>query len=369
MKATPVIGLERPPFGQCARRVLGLRSEAVEEALQEQRVSGGRLGEILKARGLVTQEQILQVLRHQARWVAAASHADLRPAGLPYRAFLSLCMPAYNEECNIQDTLDAAVTVLPEFVERFEVVVVNDGSADNTGPIVGAYAARDPRVRLVTHERNRGYGAAVTSGLRAARGDLIAFTDSDGQFSLLDLPQLLAQLKGSDVVAGYRYRRAEHGVRRLNAWAWNRLIRTLLGVRLRDLDCAFKLFRREVVDALQLTATGAGINAEIMAQCFRSGLRVAETPVTHHPRYYGAPTGAALRVIARAFRELPGLWKYRSASPELVRLALGTPAGSDGATPLPTGTAPALVPLLVLDGDSPKRAPVNGHKKPAALPR
>lgn len=370
MKATSVIGLERPLFGQCVRRVVGLRSDLLEECLEQQRLNGGRLGEILKARGLITQEQVVEVLRLQARWVAAGVQAELRPCGLPYRTFLSLCMPAYNEECNIQDTLDAAVAVLPEFVQRFEVIVVDDGSVDNTGPIVADYAARDPRVRLVSHERNRGYGAALTSGLRAGRGDLIAFTDSDGQFSLLDLPALLAQLKGSDVVAGYRFRRADHWVRRFNAWAWNWLIRTLLGIRVRDLDCAFKLFRREVVEALQLTATGAGINAEIMAQCARSGLRISETPVTHYPRYYGAPTGAALRVIARAFRELPGLWKYRTASPALVRLAVGAPAEADPTTPLPSGAAPALVSVLVLDGELPlKRAATNGHKQPVALPR
>jgi hypothetical protein len=118
-------------------------------------------------------------------------------------------------------------------------------------------------------------------------------------------------MESCDVVVGYRYRRADPWHRLLNAWDWNRLIRFVLGVRIRDLDCAFKLFRREVIDRLRLAATGAAINAEIMVQCARGGLRIAEVPVAHYPRCHGAPTGAALRVIAKAFRELPRLWKYR----------------------------------------------------------
>jgi hypothetical protein len=326
--------------------VVGLRSEQIQACLAEQQQVGGRLGEILRARGLITHEQILEVLRYQARWVATSMQADLKPHGLPYRAFLSMCMPAFNEECNIKDTLDAAIAILPEFVQRFEVIVVNDGSKDATAQIVSNYAELDGRVRLVNHETNCGYGAAVTSGLRAARGDLVAFTDSDGQFSFLDLPALLAQLQGSDAVIGYRFERADHWIRCFNAWGWNWLIRTVLGVKIRDLDCAFKLFRREVVDALQLTARGAGINAEIMAQCVHAGLRVEETPVTHYPRYYGAPTGAAFRVIARAFRELPGLWKYRRATPALIEAGLAyqqTKAQAAQSSPTPTPARPGRV--------------------------
>src|SRR5262245_24110186 len=244
-------------------------------------------------------------------------------------------MPAYNEADNIEDTLRAACAILPEVVERFEVVIVNDGSRDETGKEVERFARSDPHVRLVSHPQNRGYGAAVTTGLRAARGDLVMFTDSDGQFSLLDLPRFLARLPGHDVVAGYRYQRADKWHRLLNAWAWGRMIRLLLGTRVRDLDCAFKLFRREVIDRLTLTATGAAINAEIMAQCARGRARVIELPVRHFPRYHGAPTGAALRVIARAFRELPRMWKYRTGPAPKLNLAR---------TPGPSGAGVAHAP-------------------------
>jgi hypothetical protein len=148
--------------------------------------------------------------------------------------------------------------------------------------------------------------------LRAAQGDLIAFTDSDGQFSLLDLPNLLGCSHANDVVVGYRYPRADPWYRSMNAFAWNRLIRLLFGVRVRDLDCAFKLFHREVLENIEMTANGAAINAEILAQVFRDRLRIKEVPVGHFPRYHGAPSGAGLKVIMKAFKELPQLWKYRS---------------------------------------------------------
>jgi hypothetical protein len=374
MKVDTATALERLSFGQSAREVVGLRSEQLQECLDQQRESGGRLGQILIARGLMSREQLKEVLCFQARNVAASMQADLRPYGLPYPTFLSLCMPAYNEDANILDTLDAAVSILPEFVRRFEVIVVNDGSRDNTQALVEAYAKRDPRVRIVNHEQNRGYGSAVTSGLRAARGDLVAFTDSDGQFSFLDLPHLLSQLPGSDMVAGYRFQRADNWIRRMNAWGWNWLIRLMLGLRIRDLDCAFKLFRREVIDSLQLTATGAGINAEIMAQCTRGGLRIREVPVMHYPRYHGAPTGAALSVILRAFRELPRLWKYRKASltlnactTEAARPTVQTNGAMSHAKAGPaTG---AMISAFDLDSNgSSENAARKRHGHPASVP-
>jgi glycosyl transferase family 2 len=323
VKETSIIRLERPLFGQFARHVLGLPSNELRECLTYQDSVGGKLGEILLSRGCFNREQIFDILRTQARWVATAFRHESPGLKLPYPGFLSLCMPAYNENSNIEDTLEAACVILPEFIERFEIVVVDDGSTDGTADTVDAYARRDSRVRLIRHEQNRGYGAAVTSGIQSARGDLVAFTDSDGQFSLLDLPQLISRIDGHDLVVGYRHQRADNWIRRMNAWGWNWLIRTILGLQVRDLDCAFKLFRREVINRLCLTATGAAINAEILVQCARAGWRMHETPVTHYPRYHGSPTGAAIRVIWRAFRELPRLWRYRA-----VQIPVSEPSGS-----------------------------------------
>lgn len=236
-------------------------------------------------------------------------------------ASLSLCLPAYNEQDCIIETLDAALAALAPLVTSLEVIVVDDGSRDATGNRVQSVAARDPRVRLVSHERNRGYGAAVTSGLRAAGGDLVMFADSDGQFDFGDAARLLARLEHHDFVVGYRHRRVESWQRRLNAWAWGRLVRLLYGVQVRDLDCAFKLFRRDVVERLRLTATGACINAELMCQCRRAGFCFAEVAVGHHPRKSGRSTGSSLTVIARAFRELPYLQTEPLPPPQIKRKA------------------------------------------------
>lgn len=314
---SPIVELERPAFGQFVRQIVPLRTETLDACLFAQQRTRRRLGEIMLEKGLITRQQIRETLALQARWVARAMRADMSPHSLPLPAHFSLCLPAYNEQPVIREMLDSACSILPEFVQQYEVIVVDDGSRDRTGEIVAEYAEQDPRVRLVRHAANKGYGGAVTSGIRAARGDHVAFMDSDGQFSLLDLPQLLSRLATCEVVIGYRHRRADPWPRRFNAWAWNRLVATFLGVRVRDLDCAFKIFRREVVDRLSLTATGACINAEIMAQCSRDDLRISEIPVAHFPRFHGDASGANVKVILRAFRELPQLWKYRQSSPSI----------------------------------------------------
>jgi hypothetical protein len=306
------VGDAYPRFGHLASQLYGVESAAIERGLARQRTEGGRLGEILKKQGLVDREQIKGILRAQANWVAREINKQAAPI-FPFKESFSLCLPAYNEQDNIEDTLDAACVILPEFVERFELVVVNDGSGDQTGAVLARFADNEPRLRIVTHEENRGYGAALTSALRAAQGDLVCILDSDGQFSLLNLPELLLKTDTADVVIGYRKKRADSPIRLLNAWAWNRLMRVLLGIAVRDLDCAFKVFRQDTVRSLSLTSRGACISAEILVQCVRRGLKIAEVPVDHFPRSHGAPSGAALRVIAKAFRELPQLMKYRWA--------------------------------------------------------
>jgi hypothetical protein len=341
-----VCGLERPKFGHFIRQVAPVSNREIAECLTEQEEKGCRLGEILARRGIIAESQISEVLALQARWIAASMHAELAPLQLPYPTFLSVCMPAFNEELNIRSTIESACTILPHFVERFEIVIVNDGSRDNTAGVVATLAEKNDRVRLIAHEVNRGYGAAVSTGLKAAHGDLVMFTDSDGQFSMLDLPQLLGQIDRHDVVLGYRHRRAETGMRRLNAWNWSQLVRAFLGVRVRDLDCAFKLFHREVIDQLEMTTTGACINAEILAQCIHGKLRMCEVPVNHYARCFGAPTGAAVKVIMRAFRELPGLKHYRTNPRLLVNLLKGS---QHRPVPHVNGKA-ARTPLRVNDG-------------------
>lgn len=310
MTGTPT-ALERPPFGQFARRRLPLPAAALDRCLDYQHRHGEKIGKLLVESGLITHHDRLQILRDQARWVAEACRADV-PAGVPYPSSLSLCMPAFNEEANIVATIEGACAVLPELVADFEIVVVDDGSDDRTAALVHEIEENDCRIRLLRHECNRGYGSAVSTALQAANGDLVMMMDSDGQFNLLDLPPFLAAIDQHDLAVGYRYRRAEKQLRRFNGWAWTQLVRHVLKVPVRDLDCAFKLFRRDLVEDIEFSSTGAAINAEMMAQCFRRGARIIELPVTHSRRYGGAETGANLGVIARAFKELPRLRRYRT---------------------------------------------------------
>jgi glycosyltransferase involved in cell wall biosynthesis len=228
----------------------------------------------------------------------------------PLPISLSLCLPCFNEEAVIGDIVAEACDALPRLVNDFELVVVDDGSIDQTAFIVEEVARQDDRVRIVRHDRNRGYGATVTTALRTAKGEWTCLVDGDGQFSLLDLPKFLLAAHSSDVVVGYRNHRADNLIRRFNAFGWNRLMYYLFRLPLRDLDCGFKLFPRWVVDKLQLSSEGACISAEILIQCIRGGLLVHEVPVNHFPRSAGKATGANLGVVAKACREIPILLKY-----------------------------------------------------------
>ncbi len=310
---------QTPPFGVFARKMFALPESIIEESIESQQREGGKLGGRLVREGYLKPGQVFEVLAEQAEWVARLHSGDLNSGRFPVATPFSLCMPCYNEAEVIEDWLQTCLAILPAFLDEFEIVVVDDGSADGTGDAVQRVVEKDARVRLVRHPENKGYGAAVTTALRACEGELICMVDGDGQFNLLDLPRLLVKAQESDVVIGYRFERADTRIRKLNAKSWNQLIRLLLGVRVNDLDCAFKLFPRWVVEQFQLTSQGACISAEMVVQCVRGGLSISQVPVNHHPRYHGAATGANLKVVAKAFRELPTLMRYRS-SPPLQRI-------------------------------------------------
>jgi glycosyltransferase involved in cell wall biosynthesis len=165
-------------------------------------------------------------------------------------------------------------------------------------------------VRTIHHSTNRGYGAALKSGIIAAKHDLIFFTDSDGQFDLKELRQLIRWSDEYQIVAGYRKKRRDPAYRLVNALAWKVLVRIVLGLKVRDIDCAFKLFHREVFNRVQIRSVGAMVNTEILVQAMRLGMRIHEVEVTHFPRQHGKPSGANVRVILKAFRELIRL-RYR----------------------------------------------------------
>jgi glycosyltransferase involved in cell wall biosynthesis len=216
------------------------------------------------------------------------------------QASLSLVLPAHDEAANIAEVISGARRVLERVTAEFEIVVVDDGSRDQTAAISAAF----PEVRLVRHERNLGYGAALRSGFRAARMPWVAFMDSDLQFDPEDLVRLLDARDRVDIVAGYRSPRQDPWSRRLLGSAWTALVRLVFGIRVRDVDCALKLFRKSVLDALPLESNGAFINAEILVRARAKGFRMVQLPVRHLPRRAGRSSGANLRVIARALGEL-----------------------------------------------------------------
>ncbi|MCL4267162.1 MAG: glycosyltransferase family 2 protein [Anaerolineae bacterium] len=220
---------------------------------------------------------------------------------------LTVAMPAYNESENIQAMIEDTLRLVGPLMADLEVIVVDDGSRDDTAAVVNRLTAVHPQVRLVQHEVNKGYGTAVWTGLTSATKELIFFTDADRQFDLHEISKMLAQVNTADLVVGYRKPRRDPLMRRLNGKGWSGLVTLLFGYTARDIDCAFKLMRRQVVDHLrsEVQSGGATFSAEFLVRAKRAGFCMAEVPIHgHRPRMAGSPTGAKPAVILRAFKEL-----------------------------------------------------------------
>jgi glycosyltransferase involved in cell wall biosynthesis len=233
---------------------------------------------------------------------------------------LSVFLPCHNEAANLERVVRGFFEQLPRFADRFEVIIVDDGSGDATGEIADRLAASDSRVKVVHHPLNRGYGGAVISGVRAATLPFVLLADGDGQFDPSDIGRLAVLAATHDLVVGRRTLRADNLVRRLNGRAWTTLVRLLFGLKIHDVDCGFKLFRRVLLDGLVLRANGAMISTELMARLAARGARICEVEVKHLPRLAGEQSGANLKVIAKAFAELFTLYRElnskRSSAPE-----------------------------------------------------
>jgi glycosyltransferase involved in cell wall biosynthesis len=229
------------------------------------------------------------------------------------RPALTFFFPAYNEEANIERTVDRALAEIGPLVPSLEVLAVDDGSSDRTAELADALAAADPRVR-VFHQPNRGYGGALQAGFANARGSLISFSDGDLQFDLGEMRLLLDRLADTarpvDVVIGYRRQRRDPFHRIFIAKTYNAIVSVAFGLRVRDIDCAMKVFRREVFDGLPLEAEGPFLSAELLIKLRARGVRIGQVGVTHYPRTAGANTGASFRKILRTFGDLARLrWR------------------------------------------------------------
>ena len=227
-------------------------------------------------------------------------------------AALSYFFPAHDEAENIEALVAEALDVLPRLADRFEIIAIDDGSRDATPALADALAAANPDlVRVVHHRVNRGYGAALRSGFRAARYPLVCFTDGDRQFRLADLARLLDRLAATDepdVVLGYRLRRADPALRLVYARAYRACLRLFFGLRVRDPDCACKLLKRDALRDVRLESGGAFLSAELLIKLRERGRRLVEVGVPHYPRTAGRASGANPRVILRAIRDF---WRLR----------------------------------------------------------
>lgn len=223
---------------------------------------------------------------------------------------LTVFFPCYNEEANVERTTQAALKMCRRVSADFEVIIVNDGSKDRTGEIADRLAAEHPgEVRAVHNNPNLGYGGALQRGFREARKDWVFYTDGDGQFDFEEIDKLLPMLSQYDIISAYRLDRQDPFMRKVNAFCWTTLVNVAFWLWLRDIDCAFKIYPRKLFEQIPMKSTGALIDTEILARAKRLGYTIGQVGVHHYPRVAGSQTGANLRVILRAFKELFRLWR------------------------------------------------------------
>jgi len=218
---------------------------------------------------------------------------------------VSVVLPAHNEEASLESVVEEVFSGIQQLKRDYEIILVNDGSTDRTGEIARRLRQRIPNLFIVEHFPSRHYGGALKAGFAAATKDLIAFFPTDKQFVFQEIGRLLEKMDCADIVSGYRANRKDNLIRRFNALGWNTLVWFLFGYLCRDIDCGFKLFRREILTHVKLVSDGAPIDTELLAGAKARGYRIAEVEVTHLPRAAGRATGADFKVIAKAFRELP----------------------------------------------------------------
>lgn len=223
---------------------------------------------------------------------------------------LSVFFPAYNEEVNIEKTVRRAKKVLLEVANKWEILIINDGSTDKTGQVAAELRREDKRIDVINHPTNQGYGTALKSGFSNARYPWVAFTDSDGQFNFSEIKKFLPLMKNSDLILGYRLNRADSFLRKIYTFVWGKIPVVLWGLKVRDYSCGFKLIKKKVFDAVQpLVGEEKVTQIEMLVKAKRKGFRFAEVGVRHYPRKFGRPTGANIKVVVRSITDLFKLYR------------------------------------------------------------
>jgi glycosyltransferase involved in cell wall biosynthesis len=228
---------------------------------------------------------------------------------------ISVVFPAYNEEENIEVCVLIAHCILKEIVDDFEIIIVNDGSTDATKEICDSLSRRFKEIRVISKERNDGYGFALRDGFGAARYDLVFFSDSDRQFDIVNLKDLLDFIDSYDIVIGFRKHRSDPLKRRFLSRGYNVLIRLIFGVSALDIDCAFKLFKKRVFDKIKIESQWYFVNTEILAKAAYYGFSIKEVGVSHFPRYKGE-SKIRITEIPRTMRELCRIYKLLHSAKE-----------------------------------------------------
>lgn len=223
---------------------------------------------------------------------------------------LSVFFPLFNEEGNVRNTVKKAVEVLEKLQLEYEIILVNDGSKDNTAEVVDRIVKENPKVRAIHHPKNLGYGEALKSGFYNAKYDIIVYTDGDGQFDFSEVDKFLEKIPEYDLLIGYRIKRRDPFFRILFKEGWKLSLFAFFRLTLKDVDCGFKMVRKSVLEKISKlkSSRGAMINAELAIKAKKMGLRIGQVGVNHYPRLSGKPTGASLKVIIKSYLDLVKLW-------------------------------------------------------------
>lgn len=234
---------------------------------------------------------------------------------------LSVFFPCYNEEANIANTVKKALPVIKEIAEKWEILIINDGSKDKTGQVATELQRQIPNLKIITHNPNRGYGAALKSGFYGAKYEWIVFTDADGQFDFKDIKRLIQkqQQTSADIVIGHYLDRKVPFVRIWGSKLWEMAVFLLFGLRVKDIDCGFKLVSKKVIDTIPKLEAERGpfITSEFLIKAKSCHFTIAQTGVHHFRRLAGEATGSKLNVIISGFKDLFRLWykiNFQSAS-------------------------------------------------------
>ena len=241
--------------------------------------------------------------------VSSGSYDSLSFVAMEKAVSLSIFFPFWNEEKNIEHVVRQAIPIAEKIAQNWEIIMIDDGSSDDTLKIAKKLISLSPNLRVISHAPNRGYGAAIKEGLMSAKYDLVVFNDGDGQFDFAQVTRFLEKIETSDIVIGFRRKRIDHPFRHflmnlLKIWDF-----VFFRFRFRDIDCGFKMFKREAVEKISpLISEGAMITTEILARARRAKLKITEVEVTHYPRRLGNQSGGNLRVVLRAIFESLLLW-------------------------------------------------------------